>query len=326
MSEQVTAPSKDLRPSDSARAPLEAAILRTLAYADLFDHPLTLPEIHRYLAGVAASLPAVQEALEDGLLSDRRLVQSREYVTLNGRESIVERRFQRDAFSQRMWRKGQRYGRAIASLPFVRLVAVTGTLAMNNIEPGQDIDYLIVTAPRRVWLARLFVLFFVHLARLEKLALCPNFVFSSDVLARFEPSFFAAHELAQMMPLYGQETYQALLQANLWARQYLPNAFDADPDRFARRVAPLFPALKRAAEYALRGRLGDAWEAREREHKIAQLSREAHACGSRAAAFTADCCKGHMDDHGNRIQEAYARRLDQVGLDAEMTSLLQPPV
>lgn len=319
------APSKDLRQSGPLRALLEAAILSTVTYADLFDYPLTMPEVYRYLAGVAAPLSAVQEALEDGFLSGHRLARSRGYVTLAGRESIVEIRLYREAISARLWRKGQRYGRAIASLPFVRLVAVTGTLAVNNIEPGQDIDYLIVTAPHRVWLARLFVLALVHLGRLEKLTICPNFVFSSDALAQFSPSFFAAHELAQMIPLYGQETYQALLHANPWARRYLPNAFDTGPDLFARRVTPLFPALKRAAEYALRGRWGDAWEARERGRKIAQLSREARACGSKGAAFTADCCKGHMDDHGNHIQEAYARRLEQVGLDVERAFVLPAP-
>jgi hypothetical protein len=296
--------------------------LRTVAYADLFDYPLTVPEVYRYLAGVAAPLSTVQEALENGRQLGHWLARRRGYVTLVGREAIVETRLYRESISARLWRKGLRYGRAIASLPFVRLVAVTGTLAVNNVEPGQDIDYLIVTAPHRVWLARLFVLAFVYLGRLEKLTICPNYVFSSDVLAQFEPSFFAAHELAQMIPLFGLDTYQKLLEANAWAQAYLPNAFSPGPHRYSRRVAPLVPALKRAGERALEGRLGDAWERQERARKIAQLSQEAVACGTRATNFTPDCCKGHMEDHGHQIREAYVRRLQQVGLGTEADSFL----
>ena len=51
-----------------------------------------------------------------------------------------------------------RYGLTIARLPFVRMVAVPGALTMDNVEPGDDVDYLIVTAPDRLWLCRAVVI------------------------------------------------------------------------------------------------------------------------------------------------------------------------
>ena len=45
-----------------AASGLEAAILRTVAYADIFDYPLTERELHRFLVGVSAPLSAVREA------------------------------------------------------------------------------------------------------------------------------------------------------------------------------------------------------------------------------------------------------------------------
>lgn len=303
---------------------LEQAILQTVAYADIFDYPLTGPEIHHYLVATRASLPMVQEAVNNGLLAKQRLILHTGYLTLPGREAIVETRLRREGLSTELWHKGERYGLAIAALPFVRLVAVTGTLAVNNVEQGADIDYLIVTLPGRVWLTRLLCVALVRLGRLGGVEICPNLVISTDALAQFEHSFFTAHELAQMIPLYGMQTYRQLLSANDWACRFLPNAFDANPEPADHLLGPLARLFKRCGEWILAGRLGDALERMEERHKIDRLRRQAESCGTCAAVFTPDQCKGHMDDHGQSIREAYVQRLLQIGLDAGRdTSLLR---
>src|SRR5215211_8456884 len=50
--------------AEPERGSIEQAVLRTVAYADVFDHPLTVPEAHRYLVGVAAPAASVHAALE----------------------------------------------------------------------------------------------------------------------------------------------------------------------------------------------------------------------------------------------------------------------
>jgi hypothetical protein len=221
-----------------------------------------------------------------------------------------------------MWPKAQRYALSIASLPFVRMVAITGTLAMNNVEPNADIDCLIVTVPHRVWLTRSLSIVFVHMGRLENIELCPNYVISLDALDQFDRSFFSAHEIAQMVPLYGLDTYSQLIHANSWAREHLPNAFKTNafslPAQDKRtQMSRIRKLLKRSAENVLGTTLGDYWERRERSHKIVQLAAEAACSGTNAAAFTPERCKGHMQDHGERIRQAYARRLRQLGLEPQ---------
>jgi hypothetical protein len=48
------------------QAALERAIVETVAYADVFEFPLTTDELHRYLIGVQAGRGAVREALTNG--------------------------------------------------------------------------------------------------------------------------------------------------------------------------------------------------------------------------------------------------------------------
>jgi hypothetical protein len=281
----------------------------------VFDYPLTEREVHRYLASVPATLSAVQDALRRRILLRDRLVACDGYVVLPGRQDLIAVRRERQAASARMWRKGVQYGRAIARLPFVRMVAITGTLAVNNVEQDADIDYLIVVAPHRVWLTRFLCLFSVQLGKLEGLTICPNYVVSRGALDQFPHSFFVAHELAQMVPLYGLNTYRAIIEGNPWARAYLPNAFDGARERAVFRLGRAAQAIKAGAERLLAGRLGDAWERREQGIKIPRLRREAKEQGAASAIFGPDLCKGHMVNHGLMIREALAQRLQRVGLD-----------
>jgi hypothetical protein len=143
-------------------------------------------------------------------------------------------------------------------------------------------------------------------------------VVSSDSLDQFDRSFFSAHEIAQMVPFYGFDVYDQLVRSNQWVRAYLPNAFEANAVErrvSSLRVSGIRQQLKQGAERILKGRLGDLWERQESTRKIRQLSAEAACVQSDAAAFTPQRCKGHMADHGNRIQQAYARRLGRLDLD-----------
>jgi hypothetical protein len=307
-------------------SPLDVAILRTVAYSDLFDYPLTLDELHRYLVGLQAPLPAVLGALHGGQLVPRYIVYHRGYVTLSDRQVIVETRLRRAEVAEGMWPKATRYGRAIAALPFVRMVAVTGTLAMDNVDVGADIDFLIVTTPHRLWLARLLTVALVHAGHLERLTVCPNYVIGLDSLDQFTHSLFTAHELAQMVPIHGLRTYHQLIRVNAWAKQFLPNSLEPAKSQRARPLRRPVRALKRSAEIALSGKLGDLWEQRESRAKIRQLSGQAATCGAGAATFTAQVCKGHLEDHGSQIAHVYAQRLARLGLEPpELASTTDQP-
>src|SRR5262249_19710127 len=119
-------------------AVLERAIVQTVAYADVFDYPLTADEIHRYLIGISAGRGNVRALLNDGHLPEA-LTRSGRYFTLAGRESAIEIRRGRAASAIEYWRHAVHYGRRMSHLPFVRMVAVTGALAMDNMADG-DID------------------------------------------------------------------------------------------------------------------------------------------------------------------------------------------
>ncbi len=312
---------------------LESAILHAVAYADVFDYPLTVAEVHRYLVGMSASSAAVGSLLGNGRLVPQRLTRCCGYFTLPGREGIVETRRCREQVAARIWPRALQYARIIAGLPFVRMVAVTGALAMDNVDPGTDIDYFIVTEPGRLWLCRALVILLVRLAARRGDVVCPNYFLSEDALILYERNLYSAHELTQMVPVAGIATYWRMRQLNAWTLRFLPNAHGL-PRRVGATALPgdaakLPPAQDDAAasghagwpwrsaralaEAALRTPPGgwlERWEMMRKVRKFSPYSPALNSDGPGSeAAFCADWCKGHFDNHGQHTLHAYANRL-----------------
>jgi|SRR5579864_1522728 len=295
--------------TEPGRAMLERAIVQTVAYADVFDYPLTADEIHRYLIGVRAGRGTVRSLVNTQLPNG--LTRSGRYISLVGREQHVETRKARAASAADYWRKAVHYGRRISNLPFVRMVAVTGGLAMDNMADG-DIDYLIVTEPERLWLCRGMIVALVRLAALRGTELCPNYFLSERALELGERNLFTAHEVTQMVPLAGMPTYQRLRDLNRWSYAFLPNA-DSTPRRMA-TLEPRSGRRRKLLERTLGSPVCGPLEAWEMNRKVRKLGERGN--GHVEAAFGPDWCKGHFGDHGQATLARYAERLealDQIG-------------
>src|SRR5260370_23103993 len=92
----------------------------------------------------------------------------------------------------------------------------------------------------RVWLCRAIVVGLVRTAALRGVELCPNYFLSERALVLDEHNLFTAHEVAQMVPLTGIETYQRMRSLNRWTDTFLPNA-----GGHPRRLAPVDPRPRR---------------------------------------------------------------------------------
>lgn len=284
---------------------LENAIHQTIAYADIFDYPLTVAEIHRYLIGMPATLDEVYAALHGRIAC--QISHCDEFITLAGREKIVHTRTQREAIAQQMWPTARYFGRIISHLPFVRMVAVTGSLAMDNVEANGDIDYLIVTEPHYLWLCRMFIVALVKYARWQTdLGLCPNYIISEDVLVFHEHSLFTARELAQMIPIAGFAIYHKMREMNTWMLDYLPNAAGLPPKYTCDDHADARYVPQSVVEMLLRtlpGKWLDRWEMRR---KIRKFTTEKSDLSE--AQFSPDMCKGHFEAHQQRIMQVFNAR------------------
>ncbi len=296
-------------------SPHDDAILSTLLYGDVFNYPMTAAEVHRFLIGLKLTPEQVSQALHESAWLAERTERVNGYFAARGRAEVVAAmRERRERASQDLWRTARRYARRVGHLPFVRMVAVTGALAMDNSEAGDDIDFLVVTAPGRVWLARALCVGVVRLARGLGAHLCPNYVLAETALLQQRQDLFIAHEVAQMTPLVGHSLYAEMRRANAWAYVFLPNAHG--PPRAEADAAPrgLGRFGQRLMEWALGGRLGDRLEEWERRRKVAKFSPQAQSAAANVL-LDAEHVKGHFRDHGRLTMQAYRSRLRAFGVD-----------
>jgi hypothetical protein len=295
---------------------IEAAVVRTVLYADVFNFPLTAEEIHHFLIhDEPTSRTQIKLLLETSSWLRDKLETNDVYFGYRGRSDLFSIRAAHEQASQRLWPLGLDYGMWLARLPFVRMVALTGALAMRNAsDTDDDLDYLLLTKPGRVWLARAFAILLVRLGRRRGVEICPNYVLAETALEQEKHDLFMAHEVAQMMPLYGNGLYTRMRLANGWVRDHLPNAsapFYRVPER---HLGWGWSVLKRMLEALLGGRLGDALEGWEYRRKLRRFASAINTPYS-SALLDERQVKGHFKDHGHPVLEKYYAMLSRCNLE-----------
>jgi len=277
---------------------LERAILETLAYSDVFEYPLRLNELHRYLP-MRAETERVSRVLDS---LGELLGEQDGFYFLAGREKIIEIRKQREVHSRSLMLHALKYGRILGALPFIRMVALTGSLAVLNSTKKADFDYMLVAAPNRVWTARAFALLLNRFTRLFGHTLCPNLIVSENALAWSTHDLYSARELCQMIPIMGMDAYYKLINANEWTKDFLPNAGLA-------KISEVFKTSEiwKLRELPLRGKLGNIIERWEMNRKITRFAKQAGF--GEETVFNADICQGNFNHHKKWIQEMLERKL-----------------
>jgi len=297
---------------------IEEAILRTVLYADVFDFPMTRPEIvHFLIAETPLQAAHIEQTLDTSYALRSVLCEQHDYVCCAGREHLIDVRRERERVSAQLWDSAIRYGTWLAYLPFVRMVALTGALAMRNASAhDDDLDYVLVTTPGRVWIARAFAVLLVRVAKLRGSVICPNYVLAETALSQEREDLYMAHEITQMVPIFGSELYDRMLTINDWVKEHLPNAQNAfyDGRRNAEHLRAVGGSVKKLCEWVLGGWIGDWLENWERQRKLRRFS-QAMKTPHSAAVLDETKVKGHFEDHGHPVLRKYYERLRRYNLD-----------
>ncbi|MDD4902421.1 MAG: hypothetical protein PHE24_04770 [Patescibacteria group bacterium] len=168
------------------------------------------------------------------------------FYFLPGREELIEKRREFFYLSEKKFKIAKRAAWLLHFIPSVKMVAVCNNFYYR---PESDIDFFIITSPKRLWLTRFFATLILDLfhrrARGKKTAdrVCLSFYLSEDNLnlenialkpAKYcgptdmaDPYFY--YWLGFLEPIYGEDCYNKFWQANSWLKNIFPNILPKQP-------------------------------------------------------------------------------------------------
>lgn len=210
----------------------QQVILRTIAYSDVFAYPLTKKELWHFLLDKKTSRKEFEKALKTVSLV---ITEKDGFYCFLGREDIIAKRKQREKVSYEKIKILKRTLPFFSWIPTVRLIGISGALAMNNADKNDDIDLFVVVRKNSLWTTRLFILLILQCLGLRRKReeknpsdkICLNMLFDERALGlpKEKQDLFGAHEVVQMMPIFERgDAYGRFIRANLWVKKFLPNA------------------------------------------------------------------------------------------------------
>ena len=307
-----------IRPSAPTRAQ-ERAFQQSVIYASLFDYPLTVEQLRESLIGQAAD----ESTLTNWYQCSPRLQAIIEfadgYYFPQGRHALVDTRQRREARSRQLLAAHARALALVTRMPFVRMVALSGSLAHLNADTGADLDLFVVAAPGRVWSVTVTTLALARLCGWRS-KLCLNYVVSERALMVGPADLFSANQIIHLHPLTGIPVYRRFLAENRFVERFYPN-FRARSAETAADVRPgvgpgVGPGFSRAVsvlESVLNCTLAPLYERVCRVAYGWHLRRRSHLWRSRdQVRLEAECLKLHTHSHRQEVMEQFERALEQA--------------
>ncbi|PHR49679.1 MAG: nucleotidyltransferase [Fluviicola sp.] len=195
-------------------------ILKWLAYFDVFQHPLTSKELAQLCS---CDVEVIKEQVEH-LEKERRCFIHGDYVSINSDvETLVEQRKFKEDEAGKYFSKLPRYVRLIRKFPFVKGIAISGSLSKNVMYEDGDVDYFIITQENRMWLCRTLLILFKKIVLLNsRKYFCLNYFVDEKNLKIRDKNIFTAVEIAYLLPVYNLELFDDLKKQNNWVSNFIP--------------------------------------------------------------------------------------------------------
>lgn len=287
------------------------AIARSVLYAALFDYPLSLSQLRQTLIESAQTPTEILQTYARSPELQAVVARHQGFFVPAGREDLVDERRARERRSRDFLRAHRALLTLVCALPYVRMVALSGSVAHLNLEGSGDLDLFIVTRGRRVWSVTVAVILLAKLLRRRR-TVCANFVLADDRLPLDQQDLFTASQIIHLKPLIGLDVYGRFIQANPFVRRCYPNfhlAMTRHADLQVRRVPR---RVKAAAERLLRLPSAGAETVCRWAYRGYLLRRAATWRSPEQVRLEPDCVKLHTQSHRRAVVERFEEALSRT--------------
>ena len=330
---------------------LEKQILATIVYYDILNYPLTAFEVFLYLVNEKKSLEH-QQSLESRRKSGRKdsitlpdfrqdsichLLNNSEYLKkqisqkhgfyfLKEREKIVQQRLNRKKLADQKWKKAKKIFWIMQIAPFVKMILVSGSLAMGNSKNESDIDLIIIAKKGRIWTVRTFVTLLTSVLGIRRHGdktrnkICLNHYITDKSLKIPFESLYNAQSYVHLVNIYNskedKKIFRRFQEENGWIKKYACNYESSELSGF-RSIGrnKIFGLVSGFFEIILSGKFGNYLE---KELSIIQSKRikkdPLYKKSGGRITISDDQLEFHPDSHEANVIPEFNKRMKKLGL------------
>ena len=305
---------------------LEKSILATLVYYDVLNRPLTGWEVFKYLIrNKNIKLNEILNLLENSSELNKLISQKNGFYFLKNRQAIIKERIERHKIADRKWKKAKRAIKLFQLIPFIKMIAVSGSLAMNNTRENSDIDLLIVTKAGRIWTCRGLITVFSHLmgkrrhGALTKDRFCLNHYLTEKSLKIPYKSLYNAQTYVHLVPFWQikNNLYKKFQKANQWINEYL-TFYPIIQKGYLKEIKPniFFKDLRELKEFIFDGIIGNFIEFILKKIQQARIKKDplTYQSGGRVVLSNHQL-EFHPNSPEKWILEKYNQKMKKLGFE-----------
>lgn len=228
-------------------SPVQKNILATIAYYDGLNYPLTAFEVWKQLIRIEDFELRIKDEEKnfdlkkilvelDSVDLRSRLEEFRGFYFLRGKKELVEKRIKGNKIACSKIKRLRKTAFSLRFVPFVRMVAVTGKLAMKNANKKSDWDLLIALKSGKIWTGRFLVSTLLHLIGKRrhggkiKDRICLNYFLTEKSLEIEKKDLFSSGEYFFAFPLFGEKLFKEFQEKNSWIADFKAN-YDLEENR-----------------------------------------------------------------------------------------------
>lgn len=229
-------------------------MIEVLAYFDIFNFPVTEREMCNLLG--LSSLEFLQDITP--LLNQKSCFRQQDYYSLCMQvNDLVKLRQEREVLAQEYFKQLKKYARIISSFPFVRGIAVSGSLSKGVMQKDGDIDFFVVTAPGRLWLCRSLLILYKKIMLLNSHKyFCLNYFIDTNNLTIIDKNIFTATEIFYLLPVYSADnTMPKFFKSNTWVYSFYEENTNRSADYFVENNSKAKMILEKLLNGAIGNRL-----------------------------------------------------------------------
>lgn len=214
---------------------LSKHILATIAYYDVMDYPMTSFEVWKYLTIISGegeksySLHDVIHELESEKLM-RFIKEENGFYMLKDRIALADQRIYRNKISEKKFKRLLGMVSFLRFLPYIKMIGVTGRMAMKNAQEKSDLDLLIIFKQGKMWTGRALVTFCMQIlgkrryGKKIKDRICLNHFIAEESSISIR-DIFSTNEYVFLLPIYGFSNFIKFQKINEWIKNFKPNIF-----------------------------------------------------------------------------------------------------